>query len=98
MAKVSRSMLRIWAVGGSDEANCERRAWTNCSDWMMSTFQLKKRLISEEPREVLDLIVWMPGTPFIASSMGRVTETRICGAEATPVSTRTTMRRNGVAG
>src|SRR5882672_1332710 len=65
---------------------------------MISTFQSKKRLISEDPREVFDLIRWMPGIPFIASSMGRVTETRVCGAEATPLSTIITMRGKLVAG
>src|SRR6267142_2972288 len=65
---------------------------------MISTFQSKKRLISEDPREVLDLMRWMPGIPFIASSIGRVTETRVCGAGATPLSTIITMRGKLVAG
>src|ERR1700694_5449564 len=64
----------------------------------MSTFQSKKRLTSEDPREVFDLMRWMPGIPFIASSMGRVTETRVCGAGATPLSTIITMRGKLVAG
>src|SRR5713101_3646712 len=65
---------------------------------MISTFQSKKRLISEDPREVFDLMRWMPGIPFIASSIGRVTETSVCGAEATPLSTMMTMRGKLVAG
>src|SRR6266849_9437724 len=65
---------------------------------MISTFQSKKRLITEEPREVFDLMRWMPGMPFIASSMGRVTETSVCGAGATPLSTIITMRGKLVAG
>src|SRR6202158_332330 len=65
---------------------------------MISTFELKKRLTSEEPREVFDLMRWMPGMPFIASSMGRVTETSVCGAGATPLSTMITMRGKLVAG
>src|ERR1700687_5481900 len=65
---------------------------------MISTFELKKRLTSEEPREVFDLMRWMPGMPFIASSMGRVTETSVCGAGATPLSTMITMRGKSVAG
>src|SRR5882762_10486131 len=65
---------------------------------MISTFQSKKRLISEDPREVFDLMRWMPGIPFIASSIGRVTETRVCGAGATPLSTMITMRGKLVAG
>src|SRR5437870_3298647 len=64
----------------------------------MFTFQLKKRLISEEPRAVFDLMRWIPGTPFIASSMGRVTETRVCDAGATPLSTMITMRGKSVVG
>src|SRR5260370_36757156 len=65
---------------------------------MISTFQSKKRLIPEEPREVFDLMRWMPGMPFIASSMGRVTETSVCGPGATPLSTIITMRGKLVAG
>src|SRR5882762_3515055 len=65
---------------------------------MILTFQSKKRLISEDPREVFDLMRWMPGIPFIASSMGRVTETRFWGAGATPLSTMITMRGKLVAG
>src|SRR5216684_4295282 len=65
---------------------------------MISTFQSKKRLISEDPREVFDLMRWMPGIPFIASSIGRVTETRVCGAGATPLSTMITMRGKLAAG
>src|SRR5260370_31369020 len=64
----------------------------------MSTRQSKNKLTSEEPREVFDLMRWMPGIPFIASSMGRVTETSVCGAGATPLSTMMTMRGKLVAG
>src|SRR5229473_3269296 len=64
----------------------------------MSTLQSKNKLISEEPREVFDLMRWMPGIPFIASSMGRVTETSVCGAGATPLSTMMTMRGKLVEG
>src|SRR3979409_1847073 len=64
----------------------------------MSTLQSKNKLTSEEPREVLDLMRWMPGMPFIASSMGRVTETSVCGPGATPLSTIITMRGKLVAG
>src|SRR5713226_8121012 len=41
---------------------------------------------------------WMPGMPFIASSMGRVTETSVCGPGATPLSTMMTMRGKLVEG
>src|SRR5713101_5458457 len=64
----------------------------------MSTLQSKNKLTSVEPREVFDLMRWMPGIPFIASSMGRVTETSVCGAGATPLSTMMTMRGKLVAG
>src|SRR5260370_9705958 len=64
----------------------------------MSTLQSKNKLTSEEPREVFDLMRWMPGIPFIASSMGRVTDTSVCGAGATPLSTMMTMRGKLVAG
>src|SRR5258706_4677400 len=64
----------------------------------MSTLQSKKRLTSEEPRDVFDLMRWMPGIPFMASSMGRVTETRVWGAGATPLSTMVTMRGKSVDG
>ena len=60
-ANVSRSTLRICAVGGSVDASCDSRAWTNCSDCRMSTFQSKKRLISDAPRAVFDLMRTMPG-------------------------------------
>src|SRR5260221_11844269 len=64
----------------------------------MSTLQSKKRLTSEEPRDVFDLMRWMPGIPFMASSMGRVTETRVWGAGATSLSTMMTMRGKSVDG
>src|SRR5437660_3412229 len=64
----------------------------------MSTLQSKNKLTSEEPREVFDLMRWIPGIPFIASSMGRVTETSVCGADATPLSTMITMRGKSVEG
>src|SRR5882672_981514 len=64
----------------------------------MSTLQSKNKLTSEEPREVFDLMRWMPGIPFIASSIGRVTETSVCGAGATPLSAIMTMRGKSVVG
>jgi hypothetical protein len=47
---------------------------------------------------VFDLMRSMPGTPFIASSIGRVTETRVCDAGASPLSTMMTMRWKSVCG
>src|ERR1700704_1648937 len=64
----------------------------------MSTLQSKNKLTSEDPRDVFDLMRWIPGIPFIASSMGRVTDTSVCGAGATPLSTMITMRGKLVAG
>src|SRR6266446_4733895 len=64
----------------------------------MSTLQSKNKLTSEEPREVFDLMRWMPGIPFIASSMGRVTETNVWVAGATPLSTIMTTRGKSVVG
>ena len=60
--------------------------------------QSKKRLMSALPRAVVDLMRVMPGIPFIASSTGRVTETSICGAGTTPLSTTMTMRGKLVSG
>ena len=43
----------------------------------MSTFQLKNRFTSAEPRLVVERTDSSPGTLFMASSMGRVTMTSI---------------------
>src|SRR3954471_11851182 len=64
----------------------------------MLTFQSKYKLISEEPRAVFDLMRAIPGTPFIASSIGRVTDTRVCDAGASPLSAMITMRGKSVCG
>ena len=52
-------------------------AFTYCSVWNMSTFQLKNRFTSAEPRLVIERTCSSPGTLFMASSMGRVTMTCI---------------------
>ena len=95
---MSRSTLRIRAVAGNVDETCERRAWTSCSSWRISTFQSKNKLISDEPRAVFDLIRAMPGMPFIASSIGFVTETSVCVAGASPLSAMITMRGKSVWG
>ena len=64
----------------------------------MSTCQSKNRLTSDAPRAVVDLMRTMPGMPFIASSIGRVTETSVCGAGTTSFSTIMTMRGKFVCG
>ena len=66
-----------FAVGGSVGCTRASAAFTYCSVWNMSTFQLKNRLISAEPRLVVERTVSRPGTLFMASSMGRVTVTCI---------------------
>ncbi len=64
----------------------------------MSAFQLKKTLISADPRPVRFRSVTAPGTSFIASSMGRVTRTIISSAGMTPLSTMMTTRGKSVWG
>src|SRR5205823_10368346 len=64
----------------------------------MSTFQLKKRSISADPRLVVDLTSSSPGTLFTASSIGRVTVTIIWSIGMTPLSTARTSRGKLVVG
>lgn len=64
----------------------------------MSTCQLKKTLISAEPRPVVERIVTEPGMSFIASSMGRVMIAIVSSAGITPLSTRMTRRGKLVCG
>jgi hypothetical protein len=45
-----------------------------------------------------DLMRAIPGMPFIASSIGRVTVTSVCDAGASPLSTMMTMRGKSVCG
>ena len=66
-----------FAVGGSDGCTRASAAFTYSSVWNMSTFQLKNRLTSPEPRLVVEITRSSPGTEFMASSMGRVTVTSI---------------------
>src|SRR5438105_12341762 len=71
-----RSTWRTVAVGGNVVESCDKRACTICKVRMILVRQSKKRLISAEPRAVIERMRVMPGMPFIASSIGRVTETR----------------------
>ena len=62
---IRRSTCVIVAVDGSE--SWASRPCTICCVIIMSVLQSKNRLISAEPRAVVDLIRWMPGMPFIAS-------------------------------
>ena len=64
----------------------------------MFSFQSKKRLISAEPRLVVERTVSRPGTELTASSMGRVMVTSICSTGITPLSTPMTTRGKLVSG
>ena len=64
----------------------------------MSTFQSKNRLISAEPRLVVERTVISPGTELTASSMGLVMVTCICSTGITPLSTPITTRGKLVSG
>src|SRR5437016_4518615 len=57
--KVSRQTWRL-AVVGICPASWASRPWTNINDWIMSTFQSKKTLISAEPRLVAERIDSIP--------------------------------------
>src|SRR5689334_3010149 len=94
-AKVKRLAVSF-AVGGRDGWTRARAALTYWRVWNMLTFQLKKRLISAEPRLVIERTCSRPGTAFIASSIGRVTMTCIWLIGETPLSTPTTMRGKSV--
>ena len=97
LAKVSR-WLTIFAVGGSDDCTRATAASTSCSVWNMSTFQLKNRSTSAEPRLVMERTCCNPGTLLTASSSGRVTVTIIWSMGITPLSTPITMRGKLVSG
>ena len=95
--KVNRQTV-VSADAGRDERICDRRESTYSSDWVMSTCQLKKTLISAEPRPVVDLTETEPGMSFMASSIGRVIVAIISSAGMTPLSTRITTRGKSVCG
>src|SRR5579864_4947026 len=86
------------AVGGSSGCTREIAALTYCSVWNISTFQSKNRLISAEPRLVMDRTCCSPGTLFTASSTGRVMVTIIWSMGITPLSTPTMIRGKSVVG
>src|SRR6478672_1524054 len=64
----------------------------------MSTFQLKKRSISADPRLVIDRTDSRPCTLFTACATGRVTVTIIWSMGITPLSTAITTRGKSVDG
>ena len=87
LAKVSRFEL-ITAVCGSVDRTRLSAASTSCSVSIMSTFQLKNRSISAEPRLVMERTCCSPGTLLHASSTGRVIVTIIWSMGITPLSTQ----------
>src|SRR5712691_1861076 len=90
--------VSIVAVDGSSGCTREIAEFTYCSVWNMSTYQLKKRSISADPRLVVDRTSSSPGTLFTASSTGRVTVTIIWSIGITPLSTASTRRGKLVVG
>ena len=64
----------------------------------MSTFQLKDKSTSADPRLVIERTSSRPGTLLTASSSGRVMVTSIWSMGITPLSTPTMMRGKLVAG
>ena len=64
----------------------------------MSTDQLKKRLISAEPRLDTERTSSRPGTARTACSSGRVMATSICSMGITPLSTPMMIRGKFVVG
>src|SRR5260370_30138490 len=96
-AKVSRLVV-TFAVDGSVDWIRANDAFTSPSVWNISTFQLKNRLTSAEPRLVTERTLSRPGTVLTASSMGRVTMTSIWSIGATLLSTPITMRGKSVDG
>ncbi len=97
LAKSSRC-VSIWTVAGSVLWIRETAASTSCSVSSMLTFQSKNRLISAEPRLVVERTSSRPGTIRIASSSGRVIVTSICSIGMTPLSTPMMMRGKLVVG
>jgi hypothetical protein len=85
-------------VGGKDDCARAKAPSTNWSVVTMSTFQLKNKLISAEPRLVIERTSCSPGTLLTASSRGRVTVTIIWSMGITPLSTPITMRGKSVVG
>ncbi len=73
-------------VGGNSCCTWASAESTNCSDWTISTFQLKNRSTSAEPRLVVERTEVSPGTELSAFSIGRVMVTSICSTGMTPLS------------
>ena len=76
LAKVIRFATTL-AVEGNSGCTRESAAFTAHGVWNISTFQLKNRLTSADPRLVMERTSCKPGTLFTASSSGRVIVTII---------------------
>src|SRR6478672_13471382 len=100
MGKLAKVMRRVSidAVEGSSGCTREMAAFTYWRVWNISTFQLKNRSISAEPRLVVERTSSRPGTLLTASSTGRVIVTIIWSMGITPLSTASTMRGKFVVG
>src|SRR5580704_14331941 len=96
-AKVRRLEVSL-AVGGREVWTRARAALTYSRVWNIFTFQLKNKLMSAEPRLVVERTDSRPGTLFTASSIGCVTVTCIWSIGATPLSTPTAIRGKSVDG
>src|SRR5438093_13328700 len=100
MGKLAKVIRLATTVAGGGISGCTREiaAFTYCNVWNMSTFQLKKRSTSAEPRLVVDRTSSSPGTLLTASSIGRVMVTIIWSIGITPLSTARTRRGKFVVG
>ncbi len=96
-ANVSRLAVTL-AVEGSVGCTLASAALTRVNVWNMSTFHVKNRSISTDPRLVMDWMSSRPWTVFSTSSIGRVTVTSIWSIGATPLSTPTTTRGKSTSG
>ena len=100
MGKLAKSIRCVWicAVAGRLLWTRETAASTCCRVSSMFTFQLNDRVISAEPRLVMERTSSSPGTLLTACSIGRVMVTSICSIGITPLSTPTMMRGKFVVG
>src|SRR6516164_6007114 len=97
LAKVRR-WVSIRAVEGRVVWTLATAAFTRASVWNISTFQLKNRSTSAEPRLVTERTLSNPSTLFTANSIGLVMVTIIWSMGITPLSTPTMMRGKSVSG
>src|SRR5271166_6556166 len=97
LAKVRR-WVSMCMVGGREVWTVATAELTRCSVSNISTFQLKYRSISADPRLVMDWTVCNPCTLLMACSNGCVMVTIIWSMGITPLSTPTMMRGKLVEG